>query len=74
MQETIGGRLGRSRLVAKPEVTLGQHLLAGEPEFSLEIPALHVIHRSPGLPHPDKSCLSECGFLRLAGMARRTMT
>jgi hypothetical protein len=70
----LAGGSVNSRLVAKPEVTLGRHLLADEPEFSLEIPASHVIHRSPGLPHPDKSCLSECGFLRLAGMARRTMT
>ena len=44
-----------SRIVGKLEVILGRRLLAGESEFSWEIPALRVKHRIAVRPNPVKS-------------------
>ena len=47
--------LATFRLVGKPEVILGRHFLAGESEFSWEIPASSVKYRIADRPSPDRS-------------------
>jgi hypothetical protein len=44
-----------SRVIGYSEVILGRHLLAGEVEFSWEIPASRVKHRIAVQPSPVKA-------------------
>jgi hypothetical protein len=53
--------------IAYSKVILGRHLLAGESEFSWEIPASRVKHCFAIQAKFCEVLLSECGFLCPAG-------